>query len=762
MSESFVLPSQFQEDIHPFPFVMSFPISAIKRISFALLAFLAAIMALTTFTDHWECTQWNADTVYHSSWFAMMWGFTALFGMVALVASCPIHTPAQFVKRVHIWLFHASFVLILCGAGLTAITAKSGRIHLRTGITERAYIPEGRQLYELESLPFTIRLKQFAVDYHPGTHSASNYVSTLCINEQYDVNVSMNQVATVENWRFYQQSFDTDAQGTTLSVRRDPWGLPLTYGGYTLLFIASVWLLITPYGGFRKHLRQLRTILSLVIFITLPASAQNSFNPSADMGTSMPRTLSTDNAEAFGRLYVAYNGRICPIETLANDFCLRLTGATTYNGLSAEQVMCGWLFWPEDWKEQPIIHIKQKELRQLLNVGEFATVNQLFTPENRLLPYLNTNDAKGHCAAEINDLLRLTNMLEHDELLPMFPVTAQRTIWLCSADSIPISAFISPADHYFIQNIINQLRTAARKNDNKSFTQCLNQIADYQQREACNTLPSAVKLKAEHLYNSWNNLPTYLSRIFLLLGVICLLMSLKCRWGNYLKWVLAAGNLSWALLTIYLLLRCVVSGRLPVGNGHETMLLAAWTSLVIGIIPPFRHTALPMLRSLPYMASGFFLLVASLSQSGSAISQLMPVLQSPLLSLHVSLIMLAYALLSFTFLLSAVALFRPSESAIFRLYTQVLLYPALTLLATGIFIGAIWANNSWGRYWGWDPKEVWALITLLVYAFPLHSVSLPLFRRHRPFFIYLLLAFSTVLMTYFGVNYLLGGLHSYA
>ena len=192
------------------------------------------------------------------------------------------------------------------------------------------------------------------------------------------------------------------------------------------------------------------------------------------------------------------------------------------------------------------------------------------------------------------------------------------------------------------------------------------------------------------------------------------------------------------------------------------MLLAAWISLGSGILLPFCRTGFPILRSLPYIASGFFLLVASLSQSGLAISELMPVLQSPLLSLHVSLIMLAYALLSLTFLLSVLALLRPSESTICRLYTQVLLYPALALLAAGIFIGAIWANNSWGRYWGWDPKEVWALITLIVYAFPLHSFSLPWFRRERPFFIYLLLAFSTVLMTYFGVNYLLGGLHSYA
>lgn len=237
--------------------------SAIKRVSFVLLALLAAIMALTTFTEHWGCDRWNANAVYHSTWFAMLWGCTALSGIVGLSCSCPIRTWTEFIKRAHLWLLHASFVLILCGAGLTALTAKSGRIHLRTGITERAYIPDGHALYEPASLPFAIRLKQFTVNYHPGTHSASNYVSKLCVNNQYEVSVSMNRVATIEGWRFYQQSFDADGLGTILSVQRDTLGLPVTYCGYTLLFIAFVWLLLTPHGGFRKSLRKLRTVLSL-------------------------------------------------------------------------------------------------------------------------------------------------------------------------------------------------------------------------------------------------------------------------------------------------------------------------------------------------------------------------------------------------------------------------------------------------------------------------------------------------------------------
>lgn len=773
---------------------MTFPTSAVKRLSFALLALLTIIMAITTFTEHWHCPFWNAESVYHSTWFAVLWGFTALLGMISLTTTCPIHSVSDFYRKGHLWFLHASFLLILSGAALTALTAQSGRLHLRTGVEECAYVPEGHAIYDPERLPFTVELQNFSVHYHPGTHSASNYISVLCIDHRDTVSVSMNQVATVDGWRFYQQAFDADGKGTTLSVRRDVWGLPITYCGYTLLFVSLVWMLLSSHGGFRKSLRQLRApLFGVSLLMSLTSTAQTSskatFHNSAEVAAvsatskpSVPRTLSPETAEAFGRLLVAYGGRICPVETLANDLCLKIFGKTNYAGFTAEQIICGWIFWPDDWNEQPIVHLKNEALCKALHTQAYTSYNSLVSsheqmlaygdsmqdehsiPYSRLTPYLGTNDAKGRAAAETTESLQLITALQRTDLLLLFPLTAQRTIWFSATDSLSLAASANQADRQFIQTIFQRMKNAAQYADTIALAQCITDIATYQERAAHHTLPSLGIRRAEHLYNKFTNLPVYLSRGYLLLGLTVFLLSLYAPWFKHSGWLFGIGNFGFLALTLYLGLRTFVSARLPLGNGHEIMLFASWFSLLAGILLRLRRFAanLAPLHGMPYIASGFFLLVASFSLSGTSISQLVPVLQSPLLSLHVSLIMLAYALLSFTFLLSVVALFRRSEANIYRLYTQLLLYPALSLLAAGIFIGAIWANNSWGRYWGWDPKEVWALITLLVYAFPLHSGSMPLFRRSRPFFIYLLFAFTTVLMTYFGVNYLLGGLHSYA
>ena len=143
----------------------------------------------------------------------------------------------------------------------------------------------------------------------------------------------------------------------------------------------------------------------------------------------------------------------------------------------------------------------------------------------------------------------------------------------------------------------------------------------------------------------------------------------------------------------------------------------------------------------------------------------MPVLVSPWLSIHVSLIMMSYALFAFIMLNGILALCHTRQNdrvEQLTILSRLLLYPAVFFLGAGIFLGAVWANVSWGRYWAWDPKEVWALITFLVYGAAFHSQSLQAFRKPLFFHVYMIIAFLTVLMTYFGVNYVLGGMHSYA
>ena len=169
-----------------------------------------------------------------------------------------------------------------------------------------------------------------------------------------------------------------------------------------------------------------------------------------------------------------------------------------------------------------------------------------------------------------------------------------------------------------------------------------------------------------------------------------------------------------------------------------------------------------------FILTGFTLLVANISKMDPQITQLMPVLVSPWLSAHVSVIMIAYCLLAFIMLDGVLALILISHENCteqvkqLTLLSRLLLYPAVFLLTIGIFLGAVWANVSWGRYWAWDPKEVWALVAFMVYGAAFHRRTLPWLRRPLAFHLYMVAAFLVVLMTYFGVNYLLGGMHSYA
>lgn len=211
-------------------------------------------------------------------------------------------------------------------------------------------------------------------------------------------------------------------------------------------------------------------------------------------------------------------------------------------------------------------------------------------------------------------------------------------------------------------------------------------------------------------------------------------------------------------LTGYLL-RWYIGGRIPLSNGPETMLFLALCIMVLAWA--MRRRFAPAL-AFGFLLSGFALLVAYLGEMNPQITPLMPVLVSPWLSLHVSVIMMAYALFAFIMLNGVWALCVPREAERLEVYSRLMLYPAVFLLLTGIFMGAVWANVSWGRYWGWDPKEVWALISVMIYALPMHKVPLTLGRGTKSFHVYMVVAFLSILITYFGVNFFLGGMHSYA
>ena len=609
---------------------------------------------------------------------------------------------------------------------ITFGTGRRGQVHLRPGIGVAAFVD--RDTGQEVSLPFVVRLDSFRVEYYPGTEAAADYVSYLSLalpgGPLTERRVSMNRILRVQGYRFYQSSFDPDGEGCWLGVNHDPWGTPVTYAGYALLGLSMLAVLCSRRAGFRRLLAHplLRRggLFCLLLWAGLGGNGQ-----AREVGGGLLPVLNRQQADSLARCQVVYADRVAPLNTLARDFVQKLYGRPAYKGLSAEQVLGGWLLYPEAWSREPMIEVKDARLRRLLGLETpYARLSDLFDGAHyRLRDYWQggrgTDTRLSKAVLEVDEKVGLLLMLRDGLLLR----------------PLPDDGSVEPL--------------------------------------------SACRVEAELLYNRlpfvrvlfMANLAAGLLSFLLLLGRVVG----DGRSGRWARGVWR--GLEWVLLlaaSFHLcgyVLRWYVGGRVPLSNGYETMLFMALCILVLACLLVRRF---PFVLPFGFLLSGCALLVAHIGQLNPQITPLMPVLVSPWLSAHVSFIMMAYALLSFLVLNGVLALFllwrrrRGGGSGVdgrveqLTLLSRLLLYPAVFLLGAGIFLGAVWANVSWGRYWAWDPKEVWALVTFMVYGVAFHGGCLPVFRRPGFFHAWMVLAFLAVLMTYFGVNYFLGGMHSYA
>ena len=278
-------------------------------------------------------------------------------------------------------------------------------------------------------------------------------------------------------------------------------------------------------------------------------------------------------------------------------------------------------------------------------------------------------------------------------------------------------------------------------------------------------LTSKAKVQANQLYLAIAR-PKVQFMLCLTLGIVLFVVGavLISRKKRFPAWVLHSGAgvalLMWLYLTLVIGLRWYISGTGPYVGRYNVMMLMAWFS-ILAILLLYR--TFPLIEPLGFLLAGFTMLLASRESVNPQIMPLMPVLRSPLLSIHVVSMMMSYTLFGLVAFNGIMGLAIPSREAkeSLRDVSLVVLYPAVFLLTFGTFLGAVWANISWGSYWAWDPKETWALITMLVYAFTLHGGALKPFRNASFFHGYTIFAFVCVLVTYFGVNLLLGGMHSY-
>lgn len=749
----------------------------IKKALLTLYVLLIVVMAAATVVEHCSNTPFVSEHIYGAWWFTLLWALLAAGGITYIVK--------RHVKKWNILLLHLSLLIILLGALLTHLTSFSGTLHLRQGEAVDSY-REMMSMTETKSqpLPFVVRLDRFDVVNHPGTTAASDYITRFSIADGKTIThaqVSMNKIFVYHGVRFYQASYDTDNLGSMLSVSSDRWGIPTTYTGYGLLFFSLLWLLIDPKGTFRRSIRQLshlggtvneskentsqarrspiltKTIL-LLLAVPITSHAQ----------TSVPR----ETADRFGNLLMEYNNRICPAETYALDFVQKIHGNRSYKDYTAEQVLLGWTFYPEDWSGEPFIRIKSSEMRRQLGIGKYASVNAFFRDGEYILgqpaydyAHGTNKDAFHKACADIDSKLQMMMTLRQGTPFTLYPYTFShhRTLWFSPFERFPKELPRKDAD--FIGHTFATLFVVARRGDFATVNSTLDAIAKYQQRNGGNSLPSKSRLTAEKIYN---RLPytTILFMLNLTLGMLTLVFMARraTKAAHPLRVLLL---LSFLLLTFVLALRWMIAGTIPLGNGYETTLAVAWMAqlfvLIFASTQPAGHNGLTLLMcAFGFLISGFFLLVSHISLMDPAIGPLMPVLNSPLLSIHVSFMMMSYAFLAITFFCGLAALMRPCQAEALQVVSRVFLYPAIVTLGIGIFLGAIWANVSWGSYWSWDPKETWALITFMLYAIALHTQSLPRLSRPRAYHIYMVFCFLSILMTYFGVNYLLSGMHSYA
>ena len=502
-------------------------------------------------------------------------------------------------------------------------------------------------------------------------------------------------------------------------------------------------------------------------------------------------TIDKATAASFGNLFVNYNNRICPLQTLAIDFTKKIYGKRHYGDANAEQVLMSWIFYTSQWNNEPVIKVNSHEICSRFGLPEYTCLNAFFhNGEYTLGRYAaeyqqGQTDAFHKACAEMDNKITLIMQLQQGSLLTMLPDTHNgRTTWYAPSDSLPQQ--LGRTKILFFKNIFPMLYSQVTMGQETTTRMLIDKLALYQKKNGGSSLPSDNQVKAEHIYNA---IPfaTILFIVNLTLGFVALLFTIRRMTTVHApaisatqKWVNRCLSgmlmLSFLALSFSLALRWLISGNIPLSNGYESMLSVAWFVQLLSIIA-YRKAHIVLVFG--FLLSGFFLLVSHISQMDPSIGPMMPVLNSPLLSIHVSIIMMSYALLALTFICGLTAFMiigvnrvrgmnhtRSSNTDIqtesLQVLSRIFLYPAVTTMGLGIFIGAIWANISWGTYWSWDPKETWALITFMIYAVVLHTQSLPLFRKPIPYHLYMVIAFLSIIMTYFGVNYILGGMHSYA
>jgi cytochrome c-type biogenesis protein CcsB len=643
---------------------------------------------------------------------------------------------------------------------------------------------------QITTLPFKIRLNDFVLERYPGSTSPSGYKSdVLLIDQSANVEkpflVFMNNILKYKGYRFYQSSYDNDEKGTVLSVNHDMAGMLVTYAGYALLILFiglslinrnSVFYNITA-GYWQSNIRKSATIILFFLFLG-GVSGVNAQKFIPDKAVS----------EEFGKVLVQdQKGRTKPLFTLSNDILRKVTRQNDFEGLTSMQVFLGIYLDFNSWKDVPLIRISSAELQTRLGVrGKYAAFSDLvdLTGGGNYKIAQDVNNAYAKAPGErsktdkeimkVDERVNIVYMISMGDFLKLFPLKNGTQDW--GAPAVALKSAINNEDSLYLSGIMDVLVDAVQTKNITKTKQVEESVNIYQERFAGYELPSDTKKNSELLYYKLNIFeklfPFYATvGLIMLIGLITMVIKGRKETSLFVKvlgWLLFAGFL---FHTLGLGLRWYIAGHSPMSNGYESMIFISWVTIMAGFF--FSRKSAFALSATAVLAS-MTLMVAHLSFMDPEITNLVPVLKSYWLTLHVSVITGSYGFLGLGAILGVITLIllvlsnNDNRERIAKTIDEltVINYKTLTLglyfLTIGTFLGAIWANESWGRYWGWDPKETWSLITIIIYSIVIHSRLIPGMKDILTFNLFSLFAFSSVLMTYFGVNYYLSGLHSYA
>jgi cytochrome c-type biogenesis protein CcsB len=700
------------------------------------------------------------------------------------------------------------------------LTGEKGMSDFEDKISIEGYdfsLKYGSKAYEL---PFNVKLNDFIAEKYPGTESSyKSFMSKITVEDErpFDYDIFMNHVLDHEGYRFFQASFMPDEKGTILSVNHDRWGTWITYLGYFLLYAGLMGIMFFGKTRFKDltktidKLKNKKAKLSIMAFLLFSIGveaqekednhAHSTLPSKAQVDSVLKATIvSKEHADKFGALIVQdEGGRMKPINTFSSELLRRLSGKDEYNGMNSDQVFISMMLNPPVWFNTEFISLtnSKKEndsIRKIVGVPkgqEFVKATDFFDSKGnyKLEPYMkeatSTNNPNKFQKdfKKANERLSLLNLALSGNMIKIFPLLNDENNKWISAVAFRSGQFQVQDSLYanFINNglpyYLNTVQRAIKSGDYTEADKLLDAFHQNQKNHGDEVLPSDEKVKTEIIYNKldiFNRLYRYYALVGGLLFFVLIFRIFKDReiWKAATYFFKGLIILLFIWHTAGLVLRWYISGHAPWSDAYESILYVSWATMGMGLSLGARKSDLTLAASA--FVTAMLLWVAHQSWVDPSIANLQPVLDSYWLMIHVAVIVGSYGPLTVGMILGVTSLIliiltnsknkKRMELSLKELTTinELSLTVGLVMLTIGNFLGGQWANESWGRYWGWDPKETWALISIMIYAFVLHMRLVPGLRGKWIFSFASIIAFASIMMTYFGVNFYLSGLHSYA